>query len=1057
MKRGNSEVISTLSGASRNSGYRRGSTFNLNFSLRHRFRFRHSCKYSKSQVSLDSDSDSSHSEMSFNIAKANTSSLSSDQLNLSSSITLQVPNQTVCYISPRRQPRLRQPSGSVGGGGGVPRECPVCLVEQDADQFPEVMTNCDHRTCRDCLQRYLQIEISESRIKVMCTECPELLHPNDVHAILEDRAVKTMYEEFMLRRVLATDPDVRWCPAPDCGYAVITADCAGCPKLKCEKPGCDTFFCYHCKQQWHPNQTCNAARTKRFPNMRSGSLSYSTESCSKRDDIKPCPCCGALFVKMNGGSCNHMSCMLCGAEFCWLCMKEITDLHYLSPSGCTFWGKKPWSRKKKILWQLGTLVGAPVGITLVASIAIPAMIIGIPVWVGRKIHARYEDKPSRHRRNLAITGGVVASIIVAPVIAGLAVGTGVPILLAYVYGVVPVSLCRSCVGCGITKNTGGVRFDFDENINSNHPCRSPYRAADRQSVDTTHNVANPSIAPSIGDTSLAMTNSLSASGSHVDQVGVLHDESGCDSTSNHAIASSSLNGSLCGSTYAAVDGYQNKLEVQADVSTSASLHVRDSCSNESANISLSERSTAVSYGDNCSTRVLAGSILSVKHQVPAGVSSNISLISRDSFSTESANARITEHLGTVSYSDDCSTRATAGSILSFEHQVPAGVPSNISLISRDSFSTESANARITEHLGSVSYSDDCSTRATAGSILSFEHQVPAGVPSNISLISRDSFSTESANARITEHLGSVSYSDDCSTRATAGSILSFEHDVQADVSTTNVSLHVRDSFSNESTNTSLSERSTAVSCGDNCNTRALAGSVLSFDFELDVPMEGDRSDTSMFERLERTTSVCMCPEKSMSLFLWCPEKEKLPDVSASCDSIKDNAKSIGPWAHGDMSVDVRRGCSTWHQQRDPDQRKLENIFLKAVDSVGVSGTSTNTAAAADGKRIHYLSRSQSRKSILSVSVNARSGRLDLLSSQERIDISSTIPEVESDRPSCSKTPSSRALSEASTIDVSCTSVHSDCTCLPESPELAKRSSDTALSSPTKTADCHRQL
>lgn len=57
----------------------------------------------------------------------------------------------------------------------------------------------------------------------------------------------------------------------------------------------------------------------------------------------------------------------------------------LSPSGCTFWGKKPWSRKKKILWQLGTLVGAPVGIALIAGIAIPAMIIGIPVYVGRKV------------------------------------------------------------------------------------------------------------------------------------------------------------------------------------------------------------------------------------------------------------------------------------------------------------------------------------------------------------------------------------------------------------------------------------------------------------------------------------------------------------------------------------------------------------------------------------------------------------------------------------------------------------------------------------------------
>lgn len=52
-----------------------------------------------------------------------------------------------------------------------------------------------------------------------------------------------------------------------------------------------------------------------------------------------------------------------------------------SPSGCTFWGKKPWSRKKKILWQLGTLVGAPVGIALIAGIAVPAMIIGTYVLV----------------------------------------------------------------------------------------------------------------------------------------------------------------------------------------------------------------------------------------------------------------------------------------------------------------------------------------------------------------------------------------------------------------------------------------------------------------------------------------------------------------------------------------------------------------------------------------------------------------------------------------------------------------------------------------------------
>ena len=66
-----------------------------------------------------------------------------------------------------------------------------------------------------------------------------------------------------------------------------------------------------------------------------------------KEEIKRCPKCQALIVKMDDGSCNHITCSVCGCEFCWLCMKEISDLHYLSPSGCTFWGKKPWSRKKK--------------------------------------------------------------------------------------------------------------------------------------------------------------------------------------------------------------------------------------------------------------------------------------------------------------------------------------------------------------------------------------------------------------------------------------------------------------------------------------------------------------------------------------------------------------------------------------------------------------------------------------------------------------------------------------------------------------------------------------
>ena len=57
-------------------------------------------------------------------------------------------------------------------------------------------------------------------------------------------------------------------------------------------------------------------------------------------------------------------------------------------------------------------------------------------------------------------------------------GIGVPILLAYVYGVVTVSLCRSG-GCGVTTtNSGGVRFEFDEDNDVTVGVSGPYSGED---------------------------------------------------------------------------------------------------------------------------------------------------------------------------------------------------------------------------------------------------------------------------------------------------------------------------------------------------------------------------------------------------------------------------------------------------------------------------------------------------------------------------------------------------------------------------------------------------
>ena len=107
-------------------------------------------------------------------------------------------------------------------------------------------------------------------------------HFADIHNILDNRELSLKFEDFMLRRVLFMDPDTRWCPAPDCGYAVIASGCASCPKLKCERPGCPSYFCYHCKAEWHPNQTCDMARTQRGPHFTYSSSSAHNGAATSR-------------------------------------------------------------------------------------------------------------------------------------------------------------------------------------------------------------------------------------------------------------------------------------------------------------------------------------------------------------------------------------------------------------------------------------------------------------------------------------------------------------------------------------------------------------------------------------------------------------------------------------------------------------------------------------------------------------------------------------------------------------------------------------------------------
>ncbi|EAT40992.1 AAEL007333-PA [Aedes aegypti] len=107
------------------------------------------------------------------------------------------------------------------------------------------------------------------------------------------------------------------------------------------------------------------------------------------------------------------------------------------------------------------------------------------------------------------------NVIVSPVLAGLAVAIGVPILLFYVYGVVLVSLCRA--GCG-----EGTKFEFDEeedNGSRNHGWCILDTAADKASLGSGRSFRSSerSFRDDFDSTSLSSshnTGNITTSGSH---------------------------------------------------------------------------------------------------------------------------------------------------------------------------------------------------------------------------------------------------------------------------------------------------------------------------------------------------------------------------------------------------------------------------------------------------------------------------------------------------------------------------------------------------------------
>ena len=84
-------------------------------------------------------------------------------------------------------------------------------------------------------------------------------------------------------------------------------------------PDCLTVICPNCRDQAHLGFTCKENAEHHF----------------KEWEIFYCPKCKVKVEKEEG--CNHMKCLICEYEFCWVCGNAYSNYHFLpfNPMGCS--------------------------------------------------------------------------------------------------------------------------------------------------------------------------------------------------------------------------------------------------------------------------------------------------------------------------------------------------------------------------------------------------------------------------------------------------------------------------------------------------------------------------------------------------------------------------------------------------------------------------------------------------------------------------------------------------------------------------------------------------
>eukprot|EP01102_Stenamoeba_stenopodia_P016341 TRINITY_DN5702_c0_g1_i2.p1 TRINITY_DN5702_c0_g1~~TRINITY_DN5702_c0_g1_i2.p1 ORF type:complete len:765 (-),score=168.92 TRINITY_DN5702_c0_g1_i2:88-2382(-) len=200
-------------------------------------------------------------------------------------------------------------------GKKVTGDCSICFETSDSIW----MLSCGHGFCIDCWQEYLSMQIKENTQRIKCpgVKCSRVIDEYTVLQLTNSAEVKERFNQNLINSFVDQNPLVKWCPSPNCEYAIILKDFVleHNESVRCK---CSRYFCFRCGEEGHAPALCDMFKDWVVKNS-GGDEALNQKFLAVIS--RPCPACKANIEK-NGG-CNHMTCQKCGYHFCWLCMGKF--------------------------------------------------------------------------------------------------------------------------------------------------------------------------------------------------------------------------------------------------------------------------------------------------------------------------------------------------------------------------------------------------------------------------------------------------------------------------------------------------------------------------------------------------------------------------------------------------------------------------------------------------------------------------------------------------------------------------------------------------------------